>query len=466
MSDNSYRQGLSPLESLQQQATRLQSQTTSIFEGLTSELVGAGNALINSAASAASAITGFISGADAAFSNFITRITPNELLNKRSGLESLIPASKVISGAKSSLLGSDTLQFPLSPSDAKYKFRLSFREYVRPSALSPPKIERKGSIVLPVSPQMLDEHRINYDVDNTGLMGAIVNTFGGDNFEQAQQGIKQALQNGDFTQGLSAIKSQWGSIQNRTEAANAEDVIGGAKVGASALAKRYIVKKLSPEIYDLGTQVLGEILNPHPTVLFRGVGLKSYNFTFRLAPVSEKESKQLRKIINKLKEYSLPKYVNNTDKNMLKYPMMVYPEFIVEGTQGISKNGEKGALAKVYPMGFKYCVVKDITIDYAPTGQPAFFARGKGETAFIDLRMSFQEIEVQTSEDYQEGGAGAGGFDNVGSLLSSMGIGSDLPSNVAGGITTAVLPDITPAGTNVLDSAENRAKIEQAWNQP
>ena len=191
MTDNSFKQILSPLQSLQQQATRLQSQTTQIFEGLTSELVGAGNALINSATSAASAVTGFISGADAAFSNFITRITPNELLNKRSGLESLIPAAKVIAGVKASLLGSDTLQFPLSPSDAKYKFRLSFREYVRPSALSPPTIQRKGAIVLPVSPQMQDDSRISYDVDNTGLMGAIVNTFGGANFEQAQQGIKQ-----------------------------------------------------------------------------------------------------------------------------------------------------------------------------------------------------------------------------------------------------------------------------------
>jgi len=429
-----FRQNLSPLDSLNQQAQRLRSQTSQVFDGLTSELVGAGNALMNSASQAASAVTGFISGADAAFSNFITRITPNELLTKRSGISSLIPAGKIINLNKSSLIGSDSLQFPLNPSDAKYKMRLSFREYVRPSALSAPKIERKNAIILPISADgMREGSRIGWDVQATGLTGAIVNSFGGENFEKSQTNLKNALSTGDFNATVNSLEERMNK-QNE----NSKD---NAKVAAAQIAKRYLAQKLGGGLFDLGTQILGEIPNPHPTVLFRGIGLKDYQFSFRFAPTSEQESKMLRKIINKLKEYSLPKYVNNTDKNMFKYPMMVYPEFVVDGGQSVGKNGGKGELAKVYPFGFKYCVITGITVNYAPVGTPVFFAKGQGETAFIDMNLSLQEIEVQTSEDYSDGESSGGvGAASEGSPDETKTGASDVSGSEGGGITSSELP--------------------------
>ncbi len=456
-----FRQNLSPLDSLNQQAQRLRSQTSQVFDGLTSELVGAGNALMNSASQAASAVTGFISGADAAFSNFITRITPNELLTKRSGISSLIPAGKIINLNKSSLIGSDSLQFPLNPSDAKYKMRLSFREYVRPSALSAPKIERKNAIILPISADgMREGSRIGWDVQATGLTGAVVNSFGGKDAEGLKGDLEKFLNTGDYSQAVD-------NFNRRAESASSEDAKGAAKVGVAQMVKRYTAQKLGGGLFDLGTQILGEIPNPHPTVLFRGVGLKDYQFSFRFAPTSEQESKMLRKIINKLKEYSLPKYVSNTDKNMFKYPMMVYPEFVVDGGQSVGKNGAPGELAKVYPFGFKYCVITGITVNYAPVGTPVFFANGQGETAFIDMNLSLQEIEVQTSEDYGSEGSMSGGFDGISDIMSFSGTpgASDLGGSTLGSITTSTLAPPDPI-TNSSNPEQARSLVADAFNAP
>jgi len=456
-----FRQNLSPLDSLTQQAQRLRSQTSQVFDGLTSELVGAGNALMNSASQAASAVTGFISGADAAFSNFITRITPNELLTKRSGISSLIPAGKIINLNKSSLIGSDSLQFPLNPSDAKYKMRLSFREYVRPSALSPPKIERKNAIILPISADgMREGSRIGWDVQATGLTGAVVNSFGGKDAEGLKGDLEKFLNTGDYSQAVD-------NFNRRAESASSDDAKGAAKVGVAQMVKRYTAQKLGGGLFDLGTQILGEIPNPHPTVLFRGVGLKDYQFSFRFAPTSEQESKMLRKIINKLKEYSLPKYVNNTDKNMFKYPMMVYPEFVVDGGQSVGKNGAPGELAKVYPFGFKYCVITSITVNYAPVGTPVFFANGQGETAFIDMNLSLQEIEVQTSEDYGSEGSMSGGFDGISDIMNFSGTpgASDLGGSTLGSITTSTLAPPDPI-TNSSNPDQARVLVADAFNAP
>ena len=457
-----FRQNLSPLDSLNQQAQRLRSQTSQVFDGLTSELVGAGNALMNSASQAASAVTGFISGADAAFSNFITRITPNELLTKRSGISSLIPAGKIINLNKSSLIGSDSLQFPLNPSDAKYKMRLSFREYVRPSALSAPKIERKNAIILPISADgMREGSRIGWDVGASGIKGALTNSLGGKDAEGLKNDLSKFLNTGDYVQAVSDFDRRINSDSNDASAG------GAAKVGAAQMAKRYLAQSLGGGLFDLGTQILGEIPNPHPTVLFRGVGLKDYQFSFRFAPTSEQESKMLRKIINKLKEYSLPKYVSNTDKNMFKYPMMVYPEFVVDGGQSVGKNGAPGELAKVYPFGFKYCVITSITVNYAPVGTPVFFANGQGETAFIDMNLSLQEIEVQTSEDYGSEGSMSGGFDGISDIMSFSGTpgASDLGGSTLGSITTSTLAPPDPI-TNSSNPEQARSLVADAFNAP
>lgn len=466
MADNKFKQILSPLDSLTQQANRLQAQTTEIFNGLTSELVGVGNSLMNAASAAASTVTGFISGADAAFSNFITRISPNELLTKRSGLESLLPAGSIISASKMNLLGTNSLQFPLNPSDAKYKIRLSFREYVRPSALSPPQIIKKNSIVLPIPAELNESHNIGWETEqSTGLMGAIVNAFGGDDFEGKTKGIKDAMNSGDIGDVLSQVSNAWGSLNDKTANPNNAEY-GDVKRGAFHLAKRYAMKKAAPELFDLGTQILGEIPNPHPTVLFRGVGLREYRFSFRFAPTSKKESEMLRKIINKLREYSLPKYVSNTDKNMFKYPMMVYPEFIASGGQSVGKNGGPGELAKVYPFGFKYCVVSNIDINYAPTGNPAFFANGKGETAFIVMNIALKEIEVQTSEDFGDGAtSGGSAFQQATDLLNSVSSGSILGGSSLGGIISSNLPPPNPI-TNSSNPEQARALVEGAFNAP
>lgn len=455
MPDNDFKQGLGPLDQLTQQAQQLQNKTTELFDGLTSELVGAGNAVMNAAGQVTSAVTGFISGAENAFSNFISRIVPKELLTKRSGVAGFMPAMSKIAIGKAAATSPNNLMFPLKPSNAKYKFRLAFREYERPSALSPPKINPKGSIVLPIPSDLLDKHNISYDVENSGVFGALWNSFVKEGGSDAQLGIRNGINTGDFSAVTKTIGKNYDAAKAKFEnGADRETVAAIGKAATMYFAKETLKK----EIYDLGTQVIGEIPNPHPTVVFRGVNLRDYQFTFNLYPTSAQETQMLRKIINLLKQYSLPSYVNKSEKNLLKYPMMCLPEFIVPGQGARTENGKDGALAIAIPFGFKYCVIKNITIQYAPSGQPAFFAGGKGETTGARITLDLQEIEVQTSEDY--GGASAGDGDPVGGLIDTL----TGQSGGAGSIISEILPDITPAGTNVLSSVANIGNFSDQYS--
>lgn len=134
--------------------------------------------------------------------------------------------------------------------------------------------------------------------------------------------------------------------------------------------------------------LIGNVVNPHVVLLFQHVGLKQFNFKWKLAPRGEDESTNLKRIINKLMQHSHPaqKSEGNTSNFFLNYPDQVDLYYA-----GVNENLHY----------FKRCAITSMEVDYAPEGNNLLFAK-TGAPATVDLSIGFQEIDIWTREDYEE----------------------------------------------------------------
>jgi hypothetical protein len=130
----------------------------------------------------------------------------------------------------------------------------------------------------------------------------------------------------------------------------------------------------------LAGQIAGQIPNPHPTVFFKGMQLRTFQFNWRLIPRNKTEAETLQVILKFIKIFCLPEKGGTTT---LKYPHLVQ---IIPSGEGADKIGN-----------YKRSLVSSITINYTSEGTSAFFY--DGHPAAIQLSLEFQEIENFTSED-------------------------------------------------------------------
>jgi hypothetical protein len=155
------------------------------------------------------------------------------------------------------------------------------------------------------------------------------------------------------------------------------------------------------KIYDLGVDVaalapglsdsklgkwaqrdIGRVRNPHHTMIFDGVQLKSYAFTWKFSPRSQQEAISLEEIIRNIKFYMHPQ-LSNTGFSM-EYPHLAELQF------------EVGA-NKLVP-NVKTSFLKNLTINGSAGGVPSFYKDGR--STIVEMGLAFQEINVQTRDDF------------------------------------------------------------------
>ena len=129
---------------------------------------------------------------------------------------------------------------------------------------------------------------------------------------------------------------------------------------------------------------LGTQLNPHLALIFQGVPLRTYTFTWKLAPQSEDENTVLLDMFKAVKARIHPVETLAT----LKFPDQV--DCALRGSYHLGEHGE---------YIFKRAAVTDLTMDYTPDG-PSYFA-GTGNPTVMGVSMSFQETEIHNREDYE-----------------------------------------------------------------
>lgn len=271
----------------------------------------------------------------------------------------------------------DVMQYPSHL--GKYYMALKFRSYVRTAPQARPVAEFKNSIVLPIPQNIQEGFSTIINASNLGAAGA-----GADFFQALNQ------KGNNFDPG-----SQMGALV----------------YNAAAAVGRSIFKK-ADTLGDVAGQYIKAIPNPHVAAIFNGVNLRQFHFTWTFAPRNPAESQELKRIINTLRQNSLPAF-SSTGTAVLQYPFLCFAELHPwAGTPG-------DELIK-----FKPAFLTQIVINSSPNGIPSFFA-GTDLPTFIKLDLTFLETEYFTSDDYGRTAAVSGDdADKIQQLLNITGIGN------------------------------------------
>jgi Tail-tube assembly protein len=188
-----------------------------------------------------------------------------------------------------------------------------------------------------------------------------------------------------------------------------------------------------PELGSIAQNAIGNVTNPHLQMLYKGVGLREFQFEFIFTPSSAQEAQQVDNIIKMFTFWSSPAIVSGSgvSHHYLEPPYIFDIGFSFLGGSGLVgavtnffKNIETqilgqqltGALApslglstplrnaKIYTI-YHPCVLKDISVDYAPNGWSSF---NDGYPVQTRLNLQFKETDIVTKQDIMPGYTTAG----------------------------------------------------------
>jgi hypothetical protein len=165
----------------------------------------------------------------------------------------------------------------------------------------------------------------------------------------------------------------------------------------------FLAAEVSPvsnkELGAIATAVTQVVKNPMLEVMYTGVSLRKFNFSFSLWPRSEQEAIEVQKIIELLRFHQAPEIKQNTGGFFLIPPSEFDISFMYNG----KVNPNMDAIST--------CVLTNIAVDYTPKGFHAYESIGSidnpelGKTGMpvgIGLTLSFLETQIITKEYYKD----------------------------------------------------------------
>lgn len=249
---------------------------------------------------------------------------------------------------------------------------MNFTEYKygggRISAITP-----KGSIALPLPENITDSLGVNVAGREIGVGGAgVANVI--------------ATEGGALGSAMDSVGNIGETFGEGVKDRNSTGILSTASTYASFLAKAGL-SSIGAGFGDSISAATGTAINPHATLVFDGVNLKSFTFNWKLAPSNAAESREIHEIIRTIKSKILPKY---GDTETLSRGILTYPNMVDIGFVGFDKD-------KIFR--FKRSMVSSFEVDYSPNGNVMIKGDTNSAPAFVNLAMSFTESQIWTADD-------------------------------------------------------------------
>jgi hypothetical protein len=242
------------------------------------------------------------------------------------------------------------------------------------------KIKRKNSkyILLPIPQQISDALAVSYSEDTlnplqaVGLQATDAVLKGG---PQAVLPLIKSLTQGEF-KGLD------------------QGTISTIQSGLAGKALNTLGANVSPN--SIISRATGQVLQSNLELLFSGVTLRSFPFTFDFTPRDQPEAREVMKIIRCLKSSMVPKKGTNPSL-FIGSPKIFQLEYVTGETEHPFLNR------------FKICSLTQLSVNYTASGTYATYP--DGTPVHIQVLCEFKEINPIYAEDYedQEDGYFAGG---------------------------------------------------------
>ena len=235
----------------------------------------------------------------------------------------------------------------------------------------------KSIINLPIPRNVTDSQGVQYGesglnpLEATGLSAVA----GGVDPAGSVQALKNAFKT--LAEGAGEVLAN-NEVQGAIGAAVAGTAIGalGGNISADQLISR----------------ATGQILNPNLELLFNGVGIRTFPFSFQFFPRNRSEGQVVMDIIRTLKMEMAPtRTVESEAKGIfIKSPSIFHLKY------------KKGNGAHPFLNRFKPAVLSDMKVNYTAAGSHSTFY--DGTPTHIQVDMQFKELNPIFREDYASAG--------------------------------------------------------------
>lgn len=165
---------------------------------------------------------------------------------------------------------------------------------------------------------------------------------------------------------------------------------GAAGSDIATLASVQLLKKI-PGVggtFNTNAQLAARVTtNPNARVLFKGVNFREFTFQFKLIATSEKESREIKSIVDFFREEMYPESIEQAGIAVgYKYPDRFQIDMMYNGQQVFNK--------------LKPCYLRAVTTAFNST-QQSFHS--DGTPLEIDITLTFQESRTLNKQDIRDG---------------------------------------------------------------
>jgi hypothetical protein len=252
-------------------------------------------------------------------------------------------------------------------------------------------LNAKGSILLPIPSNVQDANSVSY---TEGKIDRITSDIYSELSKNTVTANPNSQNQNQATNAFNQIGQQLGSkVQNIGKRLFSDPRFG------SLLATSFQAQAANIPLGGSLTrdQVLarssGQVLNQNVELLFNGVTLRSFKFSFKLTPRNPNEAEQVYYIIESLK-LNMAAKVNSEDPFFLSTPNV----FELTYKQGKDRHP--------FLNNFKQCVLTDMSINY--TGEGTYAVYDDSTPVSIILDLGFKELEPIYDLDYDDNLPGVG----------------------------------------------------------
>lgn len=166
----------------------------------------------------------------------------------------------------------------------------------------------------------------------------------------------------------------------------AKTVVPNALVNTLASATQTLT---NVNVEDAKNMYMRTISNPYTEVIFNGVQNRTFSFSFKFIPKSQKEQDQIKKIVETLRFHRAPEIKYGNVNNYMLFPS----EFDI---MFFHKNVENKYIFKI-----STCAMTNMTINQG--GDSHFATHADGSPFFTEMTLEFTELEVLTKKRHEEG---------------------------------------------------------------
>lgn len=242
-------------------------------------------------------------------------------------------------------------------------------------------ITKIGSIILPIPSSIQDGNSVSYADGTLDSLSAA-----------ALQGVSNTIKDLSLGSGQTSqeLTRQFTSNLSRTFGGMMDAGLKGQVIrtlASQAVSSIPGVSAITPDQF-LARQT-GGIMNPNMELLFNGVTLRSFKFSFKMTPRDKTEGEVIKKIIRNLKINMAPQTLQiNNKNNFIRTPNVFKLSYM------------QGSIPHPFLHKFKICALTDMAVNY--TGEGLYATYSDATPISIILDLTFKELEPIYDTDYFE----------------------------------------------------------------